>query len=630
MENRELAKKIISLVGGGDNISQHWHCITRLRFNLVEDEKAKIEEINQMEGVIGSQFSGGQFQVIIGAKVADIYEELEKQLIHKNENLALKNKKKLGFVDTIFDVISGIFTPILPAIVGSGLIKGIMALFVVFGWVSTDSSSYAVLNIFSDAVFYFLPFLVAITAARKFNTKESLAVVLAAILLYPTIVNGAADGLGPMNLFGLSIPLNSYTSSVLPIILGVLLLSYVNKWIDKIIPKSLNIVFSPLLTLLITAPLLLAFIAPIGNFLGKYLEVIFTAMFDTAGPIAGLLMGGLMPIIVITGMHYAFFPSTFASLQKLGYDIMLLPMNLVANISQAAAVLGVLIKSKKSTTKSLAFSTLIPAFFGITEPAIYGVTLRLKKPFYASVIGGAAGGAVFGSLAVKTTAFSIPGITALPTYIISNSNNFTYALIGCIVSFIVSLSMTLILGFEEEDSKTIKDNPDKTQATTLIPTETKEVLPKQPAEIYSPLEGDIRDVSSVSDATFSKQKMGKGVAIFPIEGIVYAPFNGTISTMTRTNHALGLTSDDGVELLIHVGIDTVKLKGSCFEALVSENEKIKTGQPILKFDLKEIENRGFDVTTMVIVTNSFEYLDVITTEEQRVEPATSKLMMCVQ
>lgn len=623
MENQLLAQQIMTLIGGSKNVSQSWHCITRLRFNLFDDTKVNMKEINQLNGVIGSQFSGGQYQIIIGAKVAEVFQEMDKQFTNSNNEKTTNNKKNMNVLDTIFDVISGIFTPLMPAIIGSGLIKGLMALFVVFGWLSLESSSYVVLTVFSDGVFYFLPFLVAMTAARKFKTKESLAVALAAMLMYPTLVNGAADGASPLSMFGLSIPLNNYSSTVLPIILGVLLLSIVNKWMDKIVPETVNIVFSPMLSLLITAPILLAFVAPLGNFLGKYLEQIFTTLFTVAGPLAGLLMGGLMPLIVLTGMHYAFFPGTFASLQKFGYDIMLLPMNLVANSAQAGAVLGVTLKSKKAETKSLAFSTFIPAIFGITEPAIYGVTLRLKKPFYASLIGGGVGGTIFGFFAVKATAFSIPGITALPTYIMKNSNNFMYALIGYIASFVISFVLTMLWGFEEDKKDETKDK----KITTL---KSDPQATTQPIDIFSPVKGCLIPLDDVSDETFSSGMMGKGVAIKPLGDTIYAPFDGEITMTTPTNHAIGLRSAKGVEVLIHVGIDTVNLQGKYFERFVSEGERINKGQPLLRYNLKEIIGLSYDETTMVIVTNSAEFLDIIITGDENVEATTSRLMMCIQ
>ncbi|MBW3699212.1 PTS beta-glucoside transporter subunit EIIBCA [Bacillus aerophilus] len=628
MENKELAEKIVKLIGGTENISQSWHCITRLRFNLNDESQVKVDELKTLDGVLGAQFQSGQFQVIIGAKVAEVYEEIDHLAGHSsNDSAPVKNTSKMNPIEVVFDVISGIFTPILPAIVGSGLIKGIMALFVSLGWLTETSSTYQVLQIFSNAVFYFLPFLIAYSAAKKFKTRESLALALAGILLYPTMIEGAAKGADPLNFLGLSIPLNNYTSSVLPIILGVLLLSFVDKWITKAIPKSLSIVFTPVLSLMITAPLTLAFIAPIGNVSGQYLEIFFTSLFNFAGPIAGLLMGGLMPLIVLTGMHYAFFPSTLASFEKVGYDIMLLPMNFIANMAQAGAVLGVIIRTKRVETRSLALSTLLPSFFGITEPAIYGVTLRLKKPFYASLIGGAVGGCFYGLFSVKTTAFSIPGITSLPTYIMKGTNNFQLALIGIALSFIVSLLITILLGFQESvtaANEQAAEKPNHTESTE------NQQMSKQtnPYEVQAPMSGKVIPLSEVNDSVFSSEMMGKGVAILPDKGVVQAPFSGKVVTVTPTKHAIGLVSD-GIELLIHVGIDTVSLNGQFFDVLVKEGDEIKTGDHLLSFDIEGIQSNHLDVVTPIIVTNSTQYLDVIHTGDTHVTAGQNKLLMLI-
>lgn len=629
MENKELAGKIVKLIGGTENISQSWHCITRLRFNLNDESQVKVDELKTLDGVLGAQFQSGQFQVIIGAKVAEVYEEIDHLAGHSsNDSAPVKNTSKMNPIEVVFDVISGIFTPILPAIVGSGLIKGIMALFVSLGWLTETSSTYQVLQIFSNAVFYFLPFLIAYSAAKKFKTRESLALALAGILLYPTMIEGAAKGADPLSFLGLNIPLNNYTSSVLPIILGVLLLSFVDKWITKAIPKSLSIVFTPVLSLMITAPLTLAFIAPIGNVSGQYLEIFFTSLFNFAGPIAGLLMGGLMPLIVLTGMHYAFFPSTLASFEKVGYDIMLLPMNFIANMAQAGAVLGVIIRTKRVETRSLALSTLLPSFFGITEPAIYGVTLRLKKPFYASLIGGAVGGCFYGLFSVKTTAFSIPGITSLPTYIMKGTNNFQLALIGIALSFIVSLLITIFLGFKESVTafnEQAAEKPNHTESTE------NQQMSKQtsPYEVQAPMSGKVIPLSEVNDSVFSSEMMGKGVAILPDKGVVQAPFSGKVVTVTPTKHAIGLVSDDGIELLIHVGIDTVSLNGQFFDVLVKEGDEMKTGDHLLSFDIEGIQSNHLDVVTPIIVTNSTQYLDVIHTGDAHVTAGQNKLLMLI-
>ena len=304
MSNEKTAKTLIANIGGAENITQAWHCITRLRFNIKNNDLVKMEEIKRMDGILGAQFQSGQLQVIIGSEVADVFREVETQTSGKISQ-EVTGIKSMNVVEKVFDVISGIFNPILPAIVGGGLLKGIMAILTATSILSADSETYMILNAISDAVFYFLPFMLAYSASVKFKTSTALALSLAGVLMYPTFINLAAAGeVTKLSFLGISIPINSYASSVIPIILGVWLLSYVEKLAEKFVPKSLNIVFVPLIMLLVTAPVVLALIAPAGSFLGVYLEMILTRLFTVAGPFCGALMGGLMPLIVITGMHY--------------------------------------------------------------------------------------------------------------------------------------------------------------------------------------------------------------------------------------------------------------------------------------------------------------------------------------
>lgn len=620
MDKKELAKAIIKEIGGSENINQSWHCITRLRFNYKDKDQINLEKIRQLEGVLGAQFQSGQFQIIIGNEVTSVYAEIS-QLLDGKIQESTKSGHHGNPIEVVLDTISGIFTPLLPAITGGGLLKGVMALLVAMKLLSETSSSYEILAMISDAPFHFLPFLIAYSAAKRFKTDQSLAVTLAGILMYPTIMNYANGGeVNYLKFLGINVPMNNYASSVLPIILGVLLLSYIHKYMNQIVPKSVKIIFVPLLTLVITAPILLMVIAPLGNYIGVYLERFFATMFAVAGPLAGMLMGGLMPLIVITGMHYAFFPETFASLDKVGYDIMLLPMNFVANLAQAGAVLGVLIKTKDKKMKQLSFSTIIPAIFGITEPAIYGVTMKLKKPFYASLAGGAIGGAIFGLFNVKSFAFAVPGIMSLPSYLEKGTNNFMLAVIGIGVSFSVSLIITLLLNFEESSIET-------QQAEFSQP-----VLPINkdlPIDVLSPLSGEIYPLETVPDATFSNEMVGKGVAIMPNEEMVKAPFSGTVTMLTSTNHAIGLTSDEGVELLIHIGLETVELAGKGFDLLVTKGQSVKRGQDILAFDLETMKKAGMNMISPIVVTNSSQYLDVIHTANLVVTAGESKLLMLI-
>ena len=617
MNKQKLAKRIIIEMGGKENISQAWHCITRLRFNVTDEKKVNIENIRAMEGVMGAQFQSGQFQVIIGNKVAEVFEEVIKELGQDYAANKVESKKKKNIIDAVFDTISGIFTPILPAIVGAGLLKGVMALLIALKLISQSNSEYAVLSMIADAPFYFLPFLIAFSAAKKFKTNEFLAVTIAGVIMYPTIINYAASKeVTSMSFLGLSIPMINYSSTVIPIILGVWLLSYVYKAVDRFVPSLLKIIVTPLLVLLITSALVLAFIAPLGSYIGVYVEQFFSGLFNIAGPFAGMLLGGVMPLIVITGMHYAFFPGAFLSFSKVGYDIVLLPMNLVSNMAQAGATLGVAVKSKDPKMKSLAYSTAVSAIFGITEPAIYGVTLKLKKPFYAALIGGAVGGGIFGTFVVKAFSFSVPGITALPSYIENGTQNMMFALIGVALSFIVAFVITSIFKFEDSSSE-------KEETIKLKDSSNDKVF----VDVMSPMLGRVVPLSDVPDSTFADGLVGEGVAIIPSSGVVKSPFKGEITTIVPTKHAIGLTSDEGVELLIHVGIDTVNLQGEGFTLKVNIGQKINVGDELILFDMKLIEASGLNLISPIVVTNTDKFPNVVSASSEELSSYTEKLLI---
>jgi PTS system beta-glucosides-specific IIC component len=581
MDKKELAEKIVQELGGKGNILQSWHCITRLRFNVAEEEKVNLDRLKALGSVMGAQYQNGQFQVIIGNKVAEVYEAVAQVLGTQESSAKARPVKRKHLIDAVFDIISGIFAPIIPAIVGAGLLKGVLSLIVACKLMAPADSGYAVLNMIADAPFYFLPFLVAFSSAKKFKTNEFLAVTIAGVIMYPTIIQYAASGeVASLSLLGLKIPMINYSSTVIPIILGVFLMSCIYKAVDRIVPDFLKVIVTPLVVLFTDAVLVLVVVAPLGSYIGVYVQLFFSSLYKIAGPLAGALLGGIMPLIVITGMHYAFFPSTFLNFNKLGYDTILLPLNLVGNMAQTGAALGVAVKSKDSKMKSLAFSTTVSALFGITEPAIYGVTLKLKKPFYAALAGGAVGGGIYGTFAVKAFSFSVPGITALPSYVEHGTKNFLFALLGIGCSFVVAFILTLLSNFEKKESQ---------------------------MEIGSPLAGKLVPLSEVPDKTFAEGIVGQGVGIIPSEGVVKAPFQGIVSAITDSRHAIGLTSDEGVELLIHIGIDTVKLGGDGFELLVKEGQKVKKGDSLLLFDMEKIKNAGFDLISPVLITNTSVY-----------------------
>jgi PTS system beta-glucosides-specific IIC component len=625
MEHLKLAQEIIQYCGGKDNITQAWNCITRLRFHLKDREKADVKAIQALNGVLGAQFQGDQFQVIIGNEVLKVFEGVKKELgdlVVSSEEKTKKDKKRENPISVVFGVISGIFNPILPAITGAGIIKGILALLIFLKVLNPESGNYFVLDMISNATYYFLPFLVAFSAGKKFGVNEHLAATLAGIIMYPAFVSLSGQGISTVKFLFLNIPVMDYNSTVIPIILGVLLLSIVYKFIDRFVPSFLKLIVTPVASLLITAPVVLVFIAPLGSYVGKYVAAFFISLFGVAGPVAGLLMGGLMSVIVITGMHYAFFPSTFDGLGGVGYDVLLLPMSIVSNMGQCGAVLGAAFKIKDKKMKSIAFSSALSALFGITEPAIYGVNLKYKKPFYAALTGGAVGGAIYGIFNVKAYAFSIPGITALPTYLKEGEiYNFIWACIGVAASFLTAFIITMILPLEGKE-KAEEKGVDK------ISQDHEGQMVKIP--VAAPMTGKAVGLAQVPDKMFAEGILGKGIAIIPDEGIVKAPFQGQVKMIAPTKHAIGLISDRGVNVVIHIGIDTVNLQGKGFEVLVKEDQWVEKGEPLMKVDLDFVKENQLNPITPIIVTNSDEYVNVLDFPMDKAEAGTSEVLIVFQ
>ncbi|QOS79187.1 PTS glucose transporter subunit IIA [Paenibacillus sp. JNUCC31] len=641
MNHRDLSTEIIQLTGGEENIIQAWHCITRLRFNVKDEKKVQLEQIKKLNGVLGAQFQNDQFQVVIGNNVAAVYEELEGQLKqgasteHKEEQ-----KSRSRGLNAVLDTISGIFTPILPAIVGTGMLKGILALLVTLGLLHENSGEYQVLASIGNAAFYFLPFLLAVSSARKFKVNEYIALTLAGTLLYPTILDAFnANHLEPIRFLSLPVSIVNYTQSVIPIILGVWLLSYVYRWVDRIIPGPVKVIFTSMIVLVITVPVLLIAIGPLGTFIGTYLEMGTSWLFAHSGPLTGIILGGLMPLIVMTGMHYAFFPGTLQNLSKLGYDVLLLPINLITNMSQAGAVMAVFLKTKNPNMKSIALSSGISALLGITEPALYGVTLKLKKPFYASLVGGAAGGGFITAVGLKCFGFAVPGLLSLPLYIDPKGgmSNFWYALIGVAISFTVSFVLTLMLKWDDSepqpsaasDSPLMELRPEPLREQNEMPLTVRSIEEKK-GEVQSPLTGELVPLAELPDKTFADELTGKGIAIRPTEGKVTAPFDGTVTMVAKSKHAIMLQSTDGIDILIHIGLNTVSLKGKFYDVKVVAGQEVRSGEILVEFDLENIKAVGLDIVSPVIVTNTPDYLDVVPVHVKGVISMNELLLLTVR
>lgn len=597
MTEKELASTLLMLVGGKQNIVAVEHCMTRLRFNLKDSSQADTQKILNIQGIISIVDKGGQYQIVIGNTVKDVYKEFIK--LGDFQNNEISDEKK-GIVNKILDTISGIFIPIVPALAGAGMLKALLALLTMLKVVAPDSQTYQFLNFMGDSVFYFMPIIIAASASKKFHVNQFVAMGIGAILMHPTFMNMIAvakESQTGLEVFGLPVSLVSYSSSVIPIILAIWFMSYVEPITDRYMPKSIRIFMTPLITMLVVGIATLVAIGPLGNICGQLLGDAIGMLNHYVSWLVPLLVGTFTPLMVMTGMHYGLIPIGINLLATTGFDTVAGPGMMVSNIAQGGASLAVAFRCKNTEIKSLAASAGISAVCGITEPAMYGISLRFKKPLIAAMIGGGAAGLFIGIMGVGRYAQVSPGLFALPSFLGEKGiSNLIYAIIGCAIAFIVSFIISFILGIDEP-KEDVKLN------------EQKEIK-LDDEEIFAPLKGQVISLDKVNDSVFSSGSLGKGMAIIPSEGKIYAPADGTISAFFETGHAIGVTSKHGAEILIHVGIDTVNLKGKYFYPKVKQNEQVKKGELLLEFDLNKMKEEGYDCTTMIIVTNSQQYTSV--------------------
>ncbi|WP_019912194.1 beta-glucoside-specific PTS transporter subunit IIABC [Paenibacillus sp. HW567] len=600
MSNKDLSKQIITLVGGEDNVNSVFHCATRLRFKLKDSGKADKATLEKTPGVITVVENSGQFQVVIGNNVGQVFDQIMKEtsLQDADKNGKDEESESTGILGKAVDIISSIFSPILGALAGAGVLKGLLALILSLEWISNTSGTYLILNAASDSVFYFLPVFLAVTAARKFKANQFVSVAIAGALIYPAVIAavGAPDKL---SFLGIPIVLVNYSSSVIPIILAVWVQSYVEKWFRSIIHESVRNILVPMFALLIVIPLTFLAFGPVGSLISDGLASGYTWLYNLSPLVAGAIAGAFWQVFVIFGVHWGFVPIMLSNIATLGSDTML-PILAAAVLSQAGAVFGVFLKSKNTQLKALAGSSTLSAVFGITEPTIYGVTLKLKKPFIYACISGAVGGAIIAAGGARAIAFSLPGLLALPTYF---GSGFAWAAIGIAVAFVLAMVLVFVLGFDDPEAEAAEkpSEPVVKQEGTRIDKEA----------IASPLSGKLLPLDSTPDEAFASGAMGKGIVIEPSSGVLTSPVNGVVTTVFPTGHAIGITSEGGAELLIHVGVNTVKLKGQHFNKKVKEGERVEQGQLLLEFDVEAIRAAGFVTATPVIVTNSASYLDVL-------------------
>ncbi len=623
MDYKKLAEVILQNVGGSGNISGLTHCATRLRFNLKDEGKAKTDVLKGTKGVMGVVSSGGQYQVIIGSDVANVYRPLMEMSNLKEEGAGQeKDQRKLGA--KLIDTISGIFTPILPAITAAGMLKAVLSLLVAFKVVPTDAQTYQVVNFMADSAFYFLPILLANSAAKKFKCNPYLAMMVGGILLHPNFVNmvtASKENGEAIKLFFLPVYNASYSSSVIPIILSVWFLSLVEPIADRVSPKAVKFFTKPLITVLVGGVAALVVLGPVGYIIANIIASGINGLETYASWLVPTILGGLFPLLVMTGTHYGIIPIGINNRMTLGYDTIVYPGNLASNIAQGGATLAVAVKSKVSEVKQLASSAGITAVCGITEPALYGVNMRFKTPLYSAMAGGAVGGLFMGIMRVRNYSGGSPGLMTLPSYIGGDSLRDLYlACIGAGIAFIISFALSYILFKDDAEDGEKKETALKTEKT-----EVKSILKTGSVTICAPLTGKAVALSEVSDPTFGEEILGKGAAIIPTDGKVVSPVKGTVETVFDTLHAVGLKSEDGVEILIHVGLDTVKLGGKYFKAHVKSGDKVEIGTLLVEADLKKIKEEGYDVITPVIISNSFDYGDVLAVAGQEIKAGSDFL-----
>lgn len=603
MNYSESAKKILHEVGETDNIQSVTHCMTRLRFVLKDESVVKDDLVKNIPGVMGVMRKGGQYQIIMGNDVADYYKELNKLGNFGTATPTASTEKRKPF-DAFIDVISGCMSPLIPALIGGGMIKVILILLPLLGLLSDTSQTFQVLSFIGDTPFYFIPIMLAYTAAQKFGVTPTLAVTIAGVMLHPNFTAMVAAG-NPLAVFGLPITLANYSSSVIPVLLMVWIMKYIENFFDKVIPTVLKSFLKPLLIIVISAILALVVVGPLGTYAGELLSTIILWIQSKAGFLALGLMGAFMPLIVMTGMHWAFAPIfLIASFQN--PDVLILPAMLAANIAQGAASLAVSVKAKDKNVKTVALAAGISALLaGVTEPALYGVTLKYKKPLYAAMIAGGICGVYIGFTGLSAYAFAVPSFIALPQFISeTGSANFINAIIVAVASFVITFVLTLVFGFEEEGTTEKVDSSENVEAGS-----------HDPKKVYSPVQGKVVPLEKVNDSAFSEKLMGEGIAILPESNQIVSPFDGTVAAVFPTKHAIGLVSDTGIEVLIHVGIDTVQLNGQYFESLVESGDRVKKGQPILTVDFDKVKEAGYDIVTPIIVTNTSEYVAVVAKDE---------------
>lgn len=606
MNNEELGNKIVDLVGGEENIQFLVHCATRLRFKLDDHSQADKEALNNMTDVLSVVERGGQFQVVIGNKVGKVYAEIMKNHKISAGDSAEKDdaQEKGSPASKVFEYISGTFSPLIPALAGAGMIKALLAILSILNWIDVEGSTYAVLNAASNGVFYFLPIFVGVSASMKLNANPFVGGTIAAGLLEPSFT-ALLDATGNISFLSIPLVVTDYSSTVFPLLIAIAVYAPFERLVKKYTPDTIQIFFVPMVSLLVMVPLTALVFGPFAEYISLAIGSAITFLLSVSTILTGILIASLWPVLVILGVHWGVVPIMIDNVTR-GGDI-ILPITAAATFAQIGIAFGIYLRVKDKDLRSMSFAaTLSGLFAGVTEPILYGLIMRYRKLLPLLFISGAIGGAIIATFDVKVFAFVGNSIFTIPAY----TPTVGYS-IGIAISFISATILAFIFGTtgKKKQNEGTKESPNI--ATTSSDSKETYLLP-------SPIAGQVIPLEDVDDPVFSSGVMGKGVGIEPTDGVVVAPFDGKVATLFPTKHAIGLVSEDGIEVLIHIGLDTVQLEGQHFTAHVDQDAVVKKGDPLVTFDIQGIQEAGYQITTPVLITNTADFLDVIPVQSQEV------------
>ncbi|EGT3682310.1 TPA: PTS glucose transporter subunit IIA [Clostridioides difficile] len=620
MKYKDLNENIIKLIGGKENIKSVAHCVTRLRFTLNDRSIAQTEEIKKLKGVIDVVSNDVAYQIIIGTHVVDVYNEFMSMIGLSSSESSIKSERKKGIrgikgiFNSIFVVVSETMTSVIEVLLAAGILASILALLNMSGILQSDSPTYQILDTLRSATFHFLPVLIAIASAKRLNVNPYIAVVLAVTLLSSSI-----DGVEGLSLFGINLQATTYANSFIPILLGVWAMGIIIEGLKKILPKALHYFLVPVLSLIITLSITLTVFGPIGMWIGDGLNYACMFLIDTLGNWSVVaLYAALQPLLIVFGAANFTMPISLNSVTTLGYDPIFMGAATISDIAVCGAMFGYFLKTRNKEQKQLFGTVSFSALMGVTEPSVFGVFMKYRRPFVAVMIGGGIGGLIAGLAQVKTYGM-VWGLAALPTYLVGGEvSNFTFMIISVVVSFVAATAASYLLGIPSDEKEEVKGDNEKELELIINENNSRTI------SIGNVAKGQVIALGEVNDKAFSSGALGKGVGVIPSESksTVISPVDGTITIVFPTKHAYGIVTDEGLEILIHIGIDTVNLDGKFFESLVTQNQRVKKGDALAVFESDKIIEEGFDSTIITVVTNTSDYLDVISSNDESEELLT--------